>query len=212
MRSCLVAALLIAACGLAAAQTVSLSGKLGDKALLVIDGAPRTVATGATVAGVKLLSIGDDSAQVEVGGKRVSLPMGGAQVDLGVKRVEGTGTRIVLTAGSGGHFMAGGSINGRAVNFMVDTGATTVALSRSEAERLGIDVRNAEPGLTNTANGQVQTLRVKLSSVRVGDITVYDVDGTLLPTPMPFVLLGNSFLTRFQMKRENDQMTLERRY
>ncbi len=53
---------------------------------------------------------------------------------------------------------------------------------------------------------------VKLASVRIGDVEVYDVDGTVVPAGMPFILLGNSFLTRFQMTRHNDQLVLERRY
>jgi aspartyl protease family protein len=67
-------------------------------------------------------------------------------------------------------------------------------------------------GRTSTANGMVSTWRVKLSSVRVGEVEVRDVDATVVPAGMPYVLLGNSFLTRFQMKRENEQMVLERRY
>ena len=82
MRRHLVAALLLA--GPAAfAQTVSMSGSLGDKALLMIDGAPRTVATGATVQGVKLVSVSGNDAVVEIKGKRVTVVMGGAQVSLG---------------------------------------------------------------------------------------------------------------------------------
>ncbi|MES1161612.1 MAG: retropepsin-like aspartic protease, partial [Rhizobacter sp.] len=67
-------------------------------------------------------------------------------------------------------------------------------------------------GITNTANGQVVAYRVKLASVRVGDVQIYDVDGLVTQQPMDAVLLGNSFLTRFQMKRDNDTMTLTKRF
>src|SRR4051812_13914502 len=100
-----------------------MSGRLGDRALLMIDGSPRTVAVGSTVQGVKLISVTADGSVVELGGKRVTLPMGGAQVNLGGGNSEGGGSRIVLTAGPGGHFVTGGSINGKAVEFVVDTGA-----------------------------------------------------------------------------------------
>ena len=50
-----------------------------------------------------------------------------------------------------------------------------------------------------------------LTSVRIGDVQVYNVEALVVPAQMPYVLLGNSFLTRFQMKRENEMMTLERR-
>jgi len=212
MRRLAAAAALLVAAGAACAQNVSLSGRLGDKALLIIDGAPRTVATGATVQGVRLVGLNDAGATVEVGGKRVQLPMGGAQVNLGGAPSEGGGTRIVLSATSGGHFWTDGSINGRVVRFLVDTGATNVSMSEGEARRLGIDLSKAQRGIANTANGQVVAHRVSLGAVRVGDVTVYNVDATIVPAQMETVLLGNSFLSRFQMKRENDTLTLDKRF
>jgi aspartyl protease family protein len=107
--------------------------------------------------------------------------------------------------------MTGGAINGRAVEFLVDTGATTISLSQAEADRIGLKYQNGRRGFANTANGQVPVHYVNLTSVRAGEVTVYNVDALVIPAQMPYVLLGNSFLTRFQMKRENDVMTLERR-
>ena len=196
----------------AGAQTVSLSGSLGDKALLLIDGKPRTLAVGATVQGVKLVSVKGSDAVVEVGGKRVSLALGGAQANLGGGGSDGTGSLIVLTAGLGGHFTTNGSINGKTVNFLVDTGATSVSMSQSVAERIGLDYRQGRQSMANTANGPVPIHVVSLSVVRVGDVQVYNVDAVVVPAPMEQVLLGNSFLTRFQMRRENDKLTLERRF
>ncbi len=211
MRRWLTAAVLLCA-GAASAQTVAMSGRLGDKALLMIDGKARTVAVGATVQGVKLVSLTPDGSVVELAGQRHTVPMGGTPVSLGSGGGGSDGgTRIVLTSGSGGHFMAGGSINGRPVQFMVDTGATTVAMSVSDADRIGLKYAEGQRGMANTAGGQVPVYRVNLTSVRVGDVTVYGVDAVVLPAQMPFVLLGNSFLTRFQMTRVNDMMTLEKR-
>ena len=203
---------LAAAAGPVAAQSVSLAGSLGRTALLMIDGKTRNVAVGATVEGVKLLSVTPNDAVVELQGKRVTLVLGGAQVNLGGKASEGTGGTIVLSAGPGGHFVTEGSINGRATRFVVDTGATTVAMSEAEAERLGIDWKKGRKGYSTTANGVVAVHNVSLGRVRVGDVQVYDVEATVLPAQLPVVLLGNSFLSRFQMRRENDRMTLERRY
>lgn len=211
MRRHLVAALLLAGSA-AFAQTVSMSGSLGDKALLMIDGAPRTLATGATVQGVKLVSVTGNDAVVEIKGKRVTVVMGGAQVSLGGHASSGGGSQIVLTAGSGGHFMTAGAINGRAVRFMVDTGATSVSMSIAEAEHIGLDYRKGQRGYVSTANGNAPAYRVRLGEVRVGDVVVYDVEATVLPAQMEFILLGNSFLTRFQMKRENETMTLSKRF
>jgi aspartyl protease family protein len=196
----------------ASAQTVSMAGSLGSNALLVIDGTPRTVAVGATADGVRLVSVTGNVAVVELKGKRVVLRLGDAQVNLGGKASEGGGKRIVLTAESGGHFHANGAINGQSVRFMVDTGATRVAMDKYEADRLGVDYKNGRRGVTRTANGDAPSYTVTLPSVRIGDVQVYDVEAIVLPAPMPYILLGNSFLTRFQMKRENDVMTLDLRY
>jgi aspartyl protease family protein len=194
------------------AQSVALQGMLGSRALLMIDGgAPRSVAVGESAQGVKLVSLGTDTAVVEVAGKRIALRLGESPASLG-ERGQASSGRISLPADSGGHFMAQGSINGRPVQFMVDTGASTVALSVADAERIGLAYRAGQPVRIGTANGVVQGWRLKLSSVRIGDVDVYEVDAVVTPQGMPFVLLGNSYLNRFQMRRDNDQMVLERRY
>ena len=193
------------------AQTVAFNGTLGNKALLVIDGAPRTLTVGASAQGVKLIRVGSGDALVEIGGKRVALGLGGTPVNLGGAPSAGGGSQIVLSADSGGHFFSGGSINGKAARFLVDTGATYVSMGAAEAERLGIDFRKGRRGISNTANGQMAVYLVSLDSVRVGDVQVYNVDALVSQLPMDQVLLGNSFLTRFQMKRENDTMTLSKR-
>lgn len=209
-----VAALLAAACSLAAAtESVSLQGMLGNRALLIVNGAPpKGVAPGEAHMGVKVLSTLGDQAVLEIDGKRHTLRVGDAPANVGGPMVASRGTRIVLAAGSGGHFITPGAINGKPVNFLVDTGATTVALGAMEAQRLGIEFRNGQAGQASTANGVVPSWRIKLASVRIGDVEVREVDASVLSGSMPYVLLGNSFLNRFQMKRENDQLVLERRF
>jgi aspartyl protease family protein len=207
----LIAPLLALACFAASAQNVILSGSMGDRALLTINGAPRTLAVGATQQGVKLISVSANEATVEIDGKRLLLPLGGAPVNLGGAGSEGAGTRIVMTAGSGGHFLSGGTINGKQVQFMVDTGATVIALGQADAERIGLDYKKGQRGMVRTANGQVVVFQVMLNTVRIGDVQVHNVEAVVVPQAMSYVLLGNSFLTRFQMKRENDLLTLDRR-
>jgi aspartyl protease family protein len=209
----LVAGALLACCaGLAFAQQVAMSGSLGaTKALLVIDGQVRAVAVGSTVDGVRLLSTTPEQSVIEVGGKRFTLFLGPSSVGTAANSPS-EGTRIVLSAGSGGHFLATGSINGRSTQFMVDTGATSVAMSQAEADRLGIKYRDGRRGMAHTAGGDVPVHLITLASVRIGDVTVRDVAAVVLPAGMPHVLLGNSFLSRFQMTRSNDVMTLDRRF
>ncbi len=205
------AALLLAVAGVAQAQLVVLSGRMGEKALRVVDGQPYTVGVGQTVAGVKLLRWEGDVAQVERAGRSYPMRVGETPVLLGVAPPRSAAREVVLTAGSGGHFTAGGAINGKQVRFMVDTGATLVSLGKDDAERLGIDLAGARRSTTQTANGPVQVWLVTLNTVRVGEVELSNVGAAVVPQPMPMVLLGNSFLSRMSMKREADVMRLELR-
>ncbi len=212
------AALLLLATGLltpiAMAQTVGLSGMLGSKALLIVDGGtPKGVAVGETHMGVKVVSTEGNVAVLEIAGKQHSLRVGDAPASVGGGGATGaSGNKIVLPVGTGGHFYATGQINGRTVQMLVDTGATGVAISAADADRMGIDYKAGRPMQASTANGVINGWRVKLASVQVGDVIVREVDAAVTSGSMPYVLLGNSFLTRFQMTRTNDQMVLEKRY
>jgi aspartyl protease family protein len=203
-------------CGLAPAawaQSVGLSGMLGGKALIIVDGAPpKTVAVGDSYKGVKIVSTQGDQAVVEIGGQQHTLRVGDAPASVGGGGDMGGGTRIVLTAGDGGHFFTLGQINGKSTQMVVDTGATVVSLSQQDAQRLGVNYQSGQLIRMSTANGTIPAWHIKLSSVRVGDVTVHGVDAVVSSGSMPYVLLGNSFLTHFQMTRANDQMVLEKRY
>jgi aspartyl protease family protein len=194
-------------------SSVQFAGAMGsNKALLVINGSPRTLAVGESHAGVTLKSLKDGVAEIERGGAIVTLRLGAAPVAVGGGVASGSAAReIVLTAGLGGHFVTQGLINGKPVQFMVDTGATSIAMSRADAERIGLDWKAGRPMVSSTANGLVQVHGLTLSAVRVGEVTLSNVAAVVVPAPMPHVLLGNSFLSRFQMRRDNDVMRLELR-
>ena len=204
-------ALLFAMVASANAQSVAFSGMLGQKALLVINGQAKGVAVGATVEGVKLVRIDGAIAQVEVGGKTQSLRLGGVAVVAGDTGGSTSGSRIVLPAGSGGHSSGLGSINGHPVQFVIDTGATTVAMGADIATLLGLDPKDSKPVAAMTANGAVAARQLTLNSVRVGDVTVYNVEAMVVPQAMPVVLLGNSFLSHFQMHSDSSSLVLDKK-
>lgn len=209
------AALLLAGAAWAdGAPSVSLNGSLGQKAaLLMIDGEARTVFVGQSVRGVKLLSLDEQGAVIEVEGQHRTLALGATPARVGdAGAPSGSGRQIVLSSGAGGHFTASGSINGQAAQFLVDTGATAVSISQSDAERMGLRYREGRRIITQTANGAAPANMVVLDSVRIGDVTVRNVQAIVMPAQMSHVLLGNSFLTRFQMRRDNDVLTLDLRY
>ncbi|MBL8325062.1 MAG: retroviral-like aspartic protease family protein [Rubrivivax sp.] len=199
------------------ASDVALGGRMGDKALLMVQG--RTVVLGVGQSEgqsrVRLLRWDGDAAVVEQGGVQLRLRVGQAPLRLGVAAsgaaAAGGGREIVIPMGPGGHFLTAGSINGQAVRFMVDTGATLIALPRSEATRLGLDLRGARTLVTQTANGPATAQLLQLQRVRIADVEVYNVMAVVTEAPMPFVLLGNSFLERFQWRRDNDVLRLEKR-
>ena len=211
-------AIMVAAWALSAsqswAQSVTLSGMLGGKALLIVDGtSPKAVGAGQTHQGVKVVSTQGDQAVLEFGGKQYPMRVGDAPASVGATSGgPSSGTRITMAAGTGGHFISQGQINGRAVQLVVDTGATSVSIGADDAQRIGLNYKAGQEVRLSTANGTAQGWRIKLNSMRVGDVDVYDVDAVVTAGSMPYVLLGNSFLTRFQMTRNNDQLVLVKRF
>lgn len=197
----------------AATQSVAMTGGMGSRALLVINGAaPRALAAGDVSQGVKVISVGSEQTVVEIEGKRQTVRLGGAPVRVGGGGGSPGGSQIALTAVSGGHFVTQGSINGRTVEFMVDTGATSIAMGADEAKRIGLKYEQGQRGQVGTANGVTTAYKVTLAKVRIQDVEVYNVDAVVMPSGMSHVLLGNTFLSRFQMRRDNDQLTLTKRF
>jgi aspartyl protease family protein len=195
---------------LACGADVGLAGLFPGKALLTINGgAPRTVAVGVTTGeGVKVVAIEGETATIEVDGKKRVLRVGQNVA----AQASGAGpARIVLTADSRGHFLANGTINGKSVRFLVDTGASLISIGAGDARRMGIDPNKGVRGLVSTANGQATVSRVVLDSVRIGDVVLHNVEGAVHQQDMP-ALLGMSFLNRMEMQRSGDRMTLIKRY
>ncbi|MBS0354159.1 MAG: TIGR02281 family clan AA aspartic protease [Proteobacteria bacterium] len=193
------------------ATEVALAGVFPGKALVVVNGgSPRALSVGATTQeGVRVIAVDADGAVVEVDGHRQRLIVGQQALNLG-----GDGRRAAVTvqADSRGQFHVPGSVNGSAIRFVVDTGATYVSLGRGDASRAGIDVSRAEPVIMQTANGVAQAWKVKLDSVRVGDVVLRNVDGIVQGTDMPFALLGMSFLSRMEMRHDGPSLQLRQRY
>lgn len=210
------AALFFLSLGGALAADVNLNGVVGNKALLVIDnGKPRWLAAGETSPeGIKLISISGDSAVVELDGKRQTLKMGQSERLTAAAPSSAAGNRsVILTADGQGHFVTIGQINGITVRFLVDTGASFVSMSNTEAKRVGINYLAGQRAAITTANGVVPAYKVKLDEVRVGDVTLNNVDGMVhVDNSLPIVLLGMSFLNRMEMRRDGEKMMLNKRF
>lgn len=195
----------------AQAAEVGLVGLFPGKAVVVVDGGnPRTLSVGKSEAGVKLVSVDQNAATLEFDGKRHRLTIGQHAVS-GAGR-DGGGQAVTLVSDGRGHFITMGTINGATVRFMVDTGATSVALGASDARRANLDPGNGRPVMIQTANGVIQARVVQLNTVQVGEVTLHNVEATVAGHDMPQVLLGMSFLNRMDMRRDGEMMTLRKRY
>lgn len=173
-------------------------------------GTPLTVQVGETTPeGVKVLRVDRASAVLRVDGVTKTFPLVADHGALSGGEEHGT---IMLAADGHGQFFASGAVNGRPMNFVVDTGATLTTLSRADAQRIGVDYRRGAPMKSMTANGVVNGWRVSLDSVRVGDATLRNVDALVVDTDvLPIALLGMSFLGRFDMQRQGPTLVLRRR-
>jgi aspartyl protease family protein len=195
----------------AIATNVTVVGLFPGKAVVVInDGSPRTLSPGQkTGEGVVLLSTDSTSATLEIDGKRQILEMG---QHFAAPTSGGAGKSVNLAADERGHFVTMGMINGGTVRFLVDTGATMVALPAAEARRLGISYKQGRLGYSKTANGTVPVYQIKLDTVQVGDVVINQVDATVMEGGLDIALLGMTFLNRTEMKREGTVMTLTKRF
>jgi aspartyl protease family protein len=198
----------------AGAADIHVVALTAGKAVVSINGGrPRVLVEGQiTPEGVKLISASSTSATFEVGGQRQTLAPGeGAAV--ATTAFGAGGDRVTLAADSRGHFVTTGVVNGTSLRFLVDTGASSIVLSSADARRIGVNYLAGTRSFTQTANGTVQVYNVKLDTVRVGDITVNNVDASVIEgDKLPIALLGMSFLNRMEMRRDNSSLTLIRRY
>ncbi|MFT3730968.1 MAG: TIGR02281 family clan AA aspartic protease [Hyphomicrobium sp.] len=119
---------------------------------------------------------------------------------------------VTLPAGKYGHFQTGAEINGRDIDVMVDTGASLVALSYEDAERVGIFVKPSDfTQMVQTANGAARVAPVTIARIRIGDIMVRNVPAAVSERGVSArSLLGMSFLGRLsRVEMRGDTLVLQ---
>ena len=197
----------------AAADTdVRVVGLFKGRAVLTIDGKQRVLRVGETSPeGVRLISADSDSAVLEVNGREIRGTLDG-RVSTRMKTPQSQ--NVLIRRDTTGMYTTVGSINGLPVSFIVDTGATQVAMNAAEARRLGIDYRVVgTPSAITTASRVERAWAVTLESVKVGDILLRKVAGMVLEGGQPEkVLLGMSYLGRLKISNDGQVMTLQKKY
>jgi len=194
----------------ALAADVRVLGLSGARAVVSVDGGvPRTYRVGEQPAeGVRLLAVEGDGAVFEIDGKRRVLKIGQPYAT----RAPSGAASVTLSADAAGHFVADGSVNGVAMRFLVDTGATLIALPAADARRAGVLYASAPRGVVSTAGGAAVAYKVKLDRVSVGGVTLTNVDAVVLDKGLTVPLLGMSFLSRMDMQRVGETMVLKKRF
>ena len=205
------ALLLLLSSKLWAGPEIIANGLFTNKAMLTIDGTTRFLNAGETSPeGVKLVRSSSKQALIEVDGKPVTLKVS-QRISSSFKAAERT--VVNLPRGKNGHFYARGAINGYPASFMVDTGATSIAMNKNHAKQLGIDVSKGVESAASTAGGIVKTHMVTLQKVSVGGITVHNVPASVVDGDFPAqILLGNSFLSQVDMSEQAGVLVLKKKF
>lgn len=105
---------------------------------------------------------------------------------------------VTLRMEADGHYWADARVNGTKIRFLVDTGATGIALSKQDAQRLGLSLRSRPMARLSTANGVIDAPIVPLKRVRVGNVEVTDLQAVVVEEGLPHSLLGMSFLSELK--------------
>lgn len=226
--------------------SVALKGVSGNKALVSINGQfPRFIQEGQSESGVMIVRIqgssvvfreGAHTYEMKVGDTRAN-PEGqvpalqNSQTNTAVvaksiqedlmnptRTVQAVGeSRVLLLADQQGHYLADGMINNKPVRFLVDTGATAIAMSEDKARQLGVRYENSAKSTARTAGGERTTYSIILPKVSVGGLILADVPALVLANnpqngraELNEVLLGMSFLSRVKITTERNQLILEK--
>lgn len=194
-----------------ASHKIKVMALFTDKAMLVIDGSQKLLKKGQTYKGVKLIRSDSNAVVLELHGEQKSFKLG-SEITTSFKKVE-PGREIVVWKDQYGMFRVHGSINNFSIHFLIDTGATSVAMSSAAAKRIGLKYKKGTPMRASTASGITKGYGLTLDQVKIGHIKLYNVQAAVLEGSFPTeVLLGQSFLSRIHMIRDGDKMILRKKF
>jgi len=193
-----------------AIESLHVVGLFPGKVVVSIDNQQVVIRQGQSKQGVKFVRLKGDDVVLEINGKQAAYKMGTA-VSTNFKKFETK--KKTIYADRRGMFNTIGSINSQPIRFLIDTGATTVAMSSVQAKKLNIQYRiNGKETTARTASGIAKAYLIKLKKVKVGEISQSNVTGLVIVGAYPKqVLLGMSFLNRLKVEKTGDAMTLESR-
>lgn len=186
-------------------------GLFNGQAVLEIDQKQRILKVGKTSPeGVKLISASSEVAVLEIDGVRQEYRLGS---HIGTNYTPPVEQPVVSLWPTNGMYKTAGSINGYSVDFLVDTGASAIALNAATARRLGIDFLKGRVIGVRTASGTERAYQVTLDAVQVGDIKLYNVGGIVIDGLEPQrALLGMTFLGQLEIQHNGERMDLKKKF
>ncbi len=194
-----------------AAQDIEILGLFKDRAILSINGTQRILKVGEPVSaeGIRLISADSREAVLEIHNVQRSYALG-AHISSSQKQQP----IVRIEPDRQGHYLYGGKINGHAVEFVVDTGASLVSMSRREATRLQLKYREGRPSLSRTASGIARIYVLRLEKVSLGAIELHGIQAAVHESDdfPPLILLGNSFLEHLSLQREGTLLELKKKH
>jgi aspartyl protease family protein len=194
------------------AEEITLLATMGSKAVFQVNGQKKSLQIGQQVGDAKIISIAADSAVIEASnGRQRRLGLGEGYVAVAQTKNDGDGS-LILSPNQSGHYLAEITIYGQTQRGIIDTGATHLSMSSKTADTLKINYRSGRQGLSQTANGTIKAWLVKVPQLRLGTVTLYNIDLSVRDSNEAGpVLIGMSTLNRFQMKREQELMILSKK-
>lgn len=192
-----------------AVEKIEVQALFSGKAVVLIDGNRRTLSVGSvSPEGVKMISADSKSTVLNVNGHNKRYLLGSAISFNFTKRKT---VKEQIIANKYGMFETYGSINGQTVKFLIDTGATSVAMSSVKAKQLGIPYRvEGKPARSSTASGVANGWSIMLKSVTVGKIKKKRVRAMVIDGSYPReILLGMTFLNGLNVEKKGNKMILE---
>ena len=213
LKACSAALIILLNMSVASADVskITILGLFNDQAVVKIDEKQHILKVGqASPEGVTLISANSRVAILEVNGMQAEYFLG---THIGSHYVSPPKQPVVSLWPTRGMYLTPGNINGYSIDFIVDTGASAVAINANTAVRLGIDYKRGKAVGVRTASRIETAYQVNLDLVQVGEIKLYNVSAMVLDGDEPVrALLGMSFLGQLDMQRSGERMDLKQKF
>ena len=194
-----------------ASHKIQVMALFSDQAMILIDGKQKLLKQGQIFHGVKLISSDSHGVVLELHGEKKVFKLG-SSISTNFKKAD-SAKDFVIWKDLTHMFRIEGTINNTAVKFLIDTGASAIAMNSHTAAQIGLNYRQGIPLQATTASGVVNGYQVSLNKVMIGHIVLYNVNAAVLEGSFPTeVLLGQTFLSRVHMTRDGDKMVLKKKY